>query len=107
MSTQTIGRNIRKYRSEKGLRQEDLAEKTGLSNNYVGMIERGEKTPSLETLIAICNALFISADLILADDLDYVKEKKKNIITKDLKSSFREEADMVYDIAAVVKKYMK
>lgn len=36
----SIGRNIRKYRMAQNLRQEDLAEKTGLSVNYIGAIER-------------------------------------------------------------------
>ena len=47
----SIGKYIRQYRIEKKMRQEDLAEKTDLSPNYVGMIERGEKIPSLETLV--------------------------------------------------------
>ncbi len=67
MELGTIGRNIRKYRLEKKLRQEDLAERANLSINYVGAIERGEKIPSLESLITIINALGVSADMILAD----------------------------------------
>ena len=57
MELESIGRNIRKYRLMKKLRQEDLAEKADLSINYIGAIERGEKIPSLETLIVIINAL--------------------------------------------------
>lgn len=67
MRLESIGKNIRKYRQQKKLRQEDLAEKTGLSTNYIGAVERGEKIPSLETLIEIINVLEISADLVLAD----------------------------------------
>ena len=70
MRLESIGKNIRKYRLMKKLRQEDLAEKAALSINYVGAIERGEKTPSLESLISIINALGVSADMILADVLD-------------------------------------
>ena len=51
MKLATIGKNIRKYRLMKKLRQEDLAEKAGLTTNYIGMVERGEKIPSLETFI--------------------------------------------------------
>ena len=47
MQLDTIGKNIRKYR------QEDLAERAGLTTNYIGMVERGEKIPSLETFIKI------------------------------------------------------
>ena len=53
MRLESIGKNIRKYRLMRKLRQEDLAEKADLSINYVGAIERGEKTPSLESLISI------------------------------------------------------
>ena len=47
MKLDTIGKNIRKFRLAKKLRQEDLAERTGLTANYIGMVERGEKIPSL------------------------------------------------------------
>lgn len=57
MKLDTIGKNIRKFRLVKKLRQEDLAEKTDLTTNYIGMVERGEKIPSLETFIKILNAL--------------------------------------------------
>lgn len=67
MGLESIGRNIRKYRLAKKLRQEDLAERAGLSTNYIGSVERGEKLPSLETFIYILNALEISADMVLAD----------------------------------------
>ena len=63
----SIGKNIRKYRLAKGLRQEDFAELAGLSTNYVGAIERGEKLPSLETFIEIINTLDVSADMILSE----------------------------------------
>ena len=45
MNLDTIGKNIRKYRSQQKLRQDQLAEKTDLSTNYIGMVERGEKIP--------------------------------------------------------------
>ena len=51
MKLDTIGKNIRKFRLARKLRQEDLAEKTDLTTNYIGMVERGEKIPSLETFI--------------------------------------------------------
>ena len=43
MELESIGRNIRKFRLMRNLRQEDLAEMAGLSINYVGALERGEK----------------------------------------------------------------
>lgn len=43
MKLDTIGKNIRKFRLARKLRQEDLAEKTDLTTNYIGMVERGEE----------------------------------------------------------------
>ena len=51
MQLDTIGKNIRKYRLMKKFRQEDLAEKAGLTTNYIGMVERGEKFHHLKPLL--------------------------------------------------------
>ena len=65
MKLDTIGKNIRKFRLARKLRQEDLAEKTDLTTNYIGMVERGEKIPSLETFIKIVNAFYSEISLLL------------------------------------------
>ena len=79
MKLATIGKNVRKYRLMKKLRQEDLAEKAGLTTNYIGMVERGEKIPSLETFIKILNALGVSADRIY-EVLDTLIKQSKQIL---------------------------
>ena len=66
MELNSIGKNIRKYRLARNLRQEDLAELAGLSTNYVGAVERGEKLPALE-FIEIVNTLGVSADMVLSE----------------------------------------
>jgi transcriptional regulator with XRE-family HTH domain len=40
-----------------GLSQEELADRCGLHRNAVGLIERGERTPNIETLIALATGL--------------------------------------------------
>ena len=52
-----FGKNMRKARKELGLTATDLATFLGLSSAYVGLIERGERVPSLETLLKICDCL--------------------------------------------------
>ena len=93
MNTSSIGKRIRKYREAKGWRQEDFAERIGLSVTYTGMIERGEKVPKLETFITIANALEVSADLLLADVLSTgynIKSSEMTDALSDLPSSERE-----------------
>jgi len=55
-----FGDKIRKLRKEKGLSQEELAEKANLHRTYIGMIERAEKNITLLNISKIANALGIS-----------------------------------------------
>ena len=52
-----LGREIRRIRKVKGYTQAQLAEMTGLSDNYIGYIERGKQPPSLKTLEKITTVL--------------------------------------------------
>lgn len=94
----SIGKNIRTYRHLKKWRQEDLAEKTGLSTNYIGMVERGEKIPALETFISIVNALGVSADMILVDVLDTGYIVKNSLLAEKLDKLSKEDRDKIYDV---------
>ena len=98
MNTSSIGKRIRKYREEKGWRQEDFAEKVGLSVTYTGMIERGEKVPKLETFITIANALEVSADLLLADVLTTGYNVKSSEITEKISSLSTSERERIYSV---------
>lgn len=53
----------------RSMTQEQLAEVTGLSVPYIGMIERGDRTPSLETFIQIADELNATADELLCGSL--------------------------------------
>ena len=98
MNTSSIGKRIRKYREEKGWRQEDFAEKVGLSVTYTGMIERGEKVPKLETFITIANVLEVSADLLLADVLTTGYNVKSSEITEKISSLSTSERERIYSV---------
>ncbi len=55
--TQKFGALIRQLRLEKGMSQERLAELCGLHRNYIGAIERAERTPSIVTADKLAKAL--------------------------------------------------
>lgn len=107
MRLESIGKNIRKYRLMRKLRQEDLAEKADLSINYVGAIERGEKMPSLESLISIINALGVSADMILADVLDNGYLVKDSLLAQKLDKLPAEDRSQIYDVIDTMIKHSK
>ncbi len=66
MDYNTIGRNIRRCRDEKNIKQETLAEMVNLSVSHMGAIERGVKVPSFDVFIRIANALEVSSDTLLS-----------------------------------------
>ena len=107
MNYATIGQNIRTYRTRKKLRQEDLAELTDLSVTYIGMVERGEKIPSLETFINILNALEVSADVVLADVLKTGYEVKSSLIAEKISTLAPAERDKVLDVVNTLIKHSK
>jgi len=107
MNLETIGINIRKYRKQKKLRQEQLAEMTGLSTNYIGMMERGEKIPALETFLRIANALEVSADMLLADVLYSTYSVKDSLLSEKLSSLSGEDREKIYDVIDTMIKHSK
>lgn len=107
MQLDTIGKNIRKYRLIKKYRQEDLADKTGLSANYIGMVERGEKVPSLETFITILNVLEVSADMVLADVINTGYTVKNSMFNEKLSKLSSDDREKIYEIIDVFLKYPK
>lgn len=52
-----FGKILRRDRLAAGLSQEALAHKAGLHRIYVGMIERGDRRPTLEVVAALAKAL--------------------------------------------------
>ena len=67
-----LGVAIRKRRTEREWKIADLAEKAGVSDDFIGKIERADAIPSLQTVVAIANALEVSVDALLSNDLSVV-----------------------------------
>ncbi len=55
-----FGKHLKELRNNKNLTQQEFANKSGLHRNYIGMIERGERNPSLINLEIIAKTLNIS-----------------------------------------------
>jgi transcriptional regulator with XRE-family HTH domain len=52
-----VGGNTARIRREKGLTQEQLAEKSGLSQQYISGLEQGKRNPTIVTLFEVATAL--------------------------------------------------
>nr|WP_278437170.1 helix-turn-helix transcriptional regulator [Brucella anthropi] len=55
-----VGQNFQRIRKEKGLTQEQIAEKTGFSQQYLSDLERGRRNPTVITLYELAQALGVS-----------------------------------------------
>jgi transcriptional regulator with XRE-family HTH domain len=56
-----VAKNLRVLRKQKGLTQEELAFRAGMNRNYVGQIERQEKSPTLDTVEKLADVLEVRA----------------------------------------------
>ena len=70
MEKNGLGRRINEVRKDKGLTADRLSEMCNINATYLRQIEGGVKMPSLPVLIDICNALKISPDYLLQDELE-------------------------------------
>lgn len=64
-----FSKNLKKYRLEKGLSQEDLANECGLHRTYVSSVERGERNITVDSMEKLAIALGVELkDLISPND---------------------------------------
>jgi transcriptional regulator with XRE-family HTH domain len=64
-----VGRNVRKFRQRKGLTQEQLAEQSGFSQQYISGLEQGRRNPTVVSVYELAQALGVK-------HLDLLKSSK-------------------------------
>ena len=72
-----FGVTVRKRRSEAGLSQETLAELAQLHPNYVGMVERGIRNPTLDVASRIAKALKVDFPTLIKEAEQQGRSGKK------------------------------
>lgn len=64
-----VGRNVRRIRLAKQLTQEEFAERSGFTQQYISDLERGRRNPTIVSLYELASALGVShVELVLPDD---------------------------------------
>jgi len=78
-----FGKKLRSLRKNKGrgLSQEELAEKAGIHPTYIGVIERGEQAPTLDTVEKIAKALNVEIKELFLFSADESDKAREGIIT--------------------------
>ncbi len=60
-----FGKRVRELRAERNLTQQQLADISGLHKNYIGMVERGERNPSLLNIDILAKSFEVSISKLL------------------------------------------
>lgn len=104
-----VGLRIKNLRTEKKLSQEKLAEMSGLHSTYIGQLERGEKNPTLLSLLKIAGALNIAPETLVADlGKDYNAEPTAADKAFDLFSTLnKNDSEMLFSLLNQIEEYKR
>lgn len=104
MDLSSIGKHLKERLIQKSWTQEEVAERLNLSPAYIGMIERGEKVPRLETFIRIINELGMSADVALEDVTNIGYQVRMSRYIDKIEGLPKEKQKQVYEVLDVMLK---
>lgn len=76
--TKTLGEVVKNMRLESGLSQEQLGNRCGLNRAYIGTIERGEKTMTVETAMKIAYGLKVPLSSIFVRVEEVLSSKERS-----------------------------
>lgn len=94
-----LGKKIKQLRKDQKMTQAQLAEKANVSAPFLGLIERGERKASLETIVSIANALEVGLNYLLSASLNNVTSDLKTDMTLSQRSQMRQMlTDMVQEL---------
>ncbi|MDR2168065.1 MAG: helix-turn-helix domain-containing protein [Clostridiales bacterium] len=118
-----FGENMRAARKQRGFTSDSLASFLGISTAYVGLIERGERCPSLETFLKICDFFGESPETMLtpsgaglavretklaARNIDEEKKKRRHKMVLSMLDTFDPvELDHVVNMIKSFKSYVQ
>lgn len=83
----SFGQNIQFLRKmHKGMTQEELAEKMGVSRQTVSKWELDSTYPEIDKVISLCNLFSCSIDKLVREDISMINEAYSNIRVKEVDS---------------------
>ena len=103
----SIGRKIKSIRKKKGFSQLKLSELIDRSPPYISYIESGIKSMSLDTFVLISNALNVTADELLIDNLENTIKVSNHEFTALLTDCSDYERRVLLDITTTAKKSLR
>lgn len=102
-----LGRRIKQIRTQQNMSQAALAELIGCSSPFISYLENGTKTPSLEMLVNIANALCVTTDQLLAECLQYNRQTALSEYSELLRGCTDYERRVIVDTSLELKKTLR
>lgn len=102
-----IGKRIRAARTAKGITQEKLAEMVNAGTTHISHIETGNTIPSLKTFIAIVNALDVSPNELLCDNVEKSKDVFQNEIVRETEDCSEKEIKIIAEMVKSLKNALR
>ena len=102
MVQKIIGRRIQEIRKQKGLTQEQLAERVNISPHYLSALERGVYNIKLDLLVDILNILNCSSDEVFQDVVDSSSKIKASQLSEKLKGLPLQEQRKILEVVDIM-----
>ena len=102
-----IGQRIRQARIARGWQQAELAYRAGLNSSYISHIETGQTKLALPTIVKIANALSVSVDELLCDNLRLSRHVYDRRLAEELRDCDNTELQAFLEIIQTTKKVLR
>lgn len=107
MNMVLFGKRLRAQREKKKITQTALAEKVHCSPSYISHLENGTKCMSFDFFVMLINALEISADELLYENLPHTTAIYNRAIDNTLSDCTPYEAAILYDLILALKQSLR
>ena len=94
-----FGYNMRTMRKERGISTESMSKFLDLSATYVGLLERGERCPSLEVFLSVCDFFGASVDSMVTPPAQGMMLKEKHLENKNLNEAINAKVQTISGMA--------
>lgn len=101
----SFGKNLSRFRKEKGLTQEDMVKKSGVAISQIRRYEADKSSPTLEVIRRLAKALGISIDELVFDKATGIAASK--LMDRELLEQFEMISALEEDERQAVKKILE
>ena len=106
MNRKKFGERIRYFRNKNNMTQQELADKTGVTREFISLLESGATNTSLEILVDIANTLSVSTDDLLSDSLESPSSPSLSKMQEILLDCNKKEEAVILRTAGELKKIL-